>query len=254
MTNKRDKASVVGDIAKTICEYVDAKGGNIRIIGTCVPEMLYYSHNAGIGEALYEKGYIQAPKDAVIFTGTEAGERLEDLLIDFDEMSFFPGTLTPDPDEYAREWRKKLIYAIAKLQEEMAETFAEKLRFRLEKRERKIMREDYQQGAYVYMVESNDIENCIDETHKEIAYFTSKSAEEKAAQEAPIEAKWEDANAVAPFKCSACGGAVMYSKHVNTHEQCDFVSITLSKFCPHCGAKMANGEDDESEEVQNGGV
>lgn len=252
MTNKRDKASVVGDIAKTICEYVDAKGGNIRIIGTCVPEMLYYSHNAGIGEALYEKGYIQAPKDAVIFTGTEAGERLEDLLIDFDEMSFFPGTLTPDPDEYAREWRKKLIYAIAKLQEETAETFAEKLRFRLEKCERKIMREDYQQGAYVYMVESNDIENCIDETHKEIAYFTSKSAEEKEAQEAPIEAKWEDTNTPASYKCSSCGGAPMYSKPEHAPEQYDRAFLTLSKFCPHCGAKMASptddDEDDESEE------
>lgn len=128
MTNKRDKASVVGDIAKTICEYVDAKGGAVRIVGTCAPEMLYFSHNAGIGEALYEKGYMQPPKDAVIFIGTETEERLEDLLIDFDEMSFFPGTLTPDPDAYAREWKEKLIYTIGKLQEETAEKFAKKLK------------------------------------------------------------------------------------------------------------------------------
>ena len=83
-------------------------------------------------------------------------------------------------------------------------------------------------------------------------------AEEKAAQEAPIEAKWEDANTPASYKCSACGGAPMYSKPEHAPEQYDRAFLTLSKFCPHCGAKMASptddDEDDESEEVQNGGV
>ncbi|MBQ8684731.1 MAG: hypothetical protein IJ514_00995 [Clostridia bacterium] len=72
----QDKKKVVGDIAKTICEYVDAKGRGIRVIGTCVPEMLYYSHNAGIGEALYEKGYRQVPENAFICSGKARDEEL----------------------------------------------------------------------------------------------------------------------------------------------------------------------------------
>lgn len=77
-------------------------------------------------------------------------------------------------------------------------------------------------------------------------------AEEKAAQEAPIEAKWEDVNTPAAYKCSVCGGAPMYSKPEHAPEQYDRAFLTLSKFCPHCGAKMASptddDEDDESEE------
>lgn len=77
-------------------------------------------------------------------------------------------------------------------------------------------------------------------------------AEEKEAQEAPIEAKWEDTNTPASYKCSSCGGAPMYSKPEHAPEQYDRAFLTLSKFCPHCGAKMASptddDEDDESEE------
>lgn len=72
----QDKNEVVGDIAKTICEYVDEKGTGIRVIGTCVPEMLYYSHNAGIGEALYKKGYRQVPENAFICSGKDRDEEL----------------------------------------------------------------------------------------------------------------------------------------------------------------------------------
>ena len=70
----------------------------------------------------------EIPENAVVITGTETEERLVDLLVDFDEMSFFPGTLTPDPDEYAREWKNKLIYAIGQLRKETAEKFAERLK------------------------------------------------------------------------------------------------------------------------------
>lgn len=84
-------------------------------------------------------------------------------------------------------------------------------------------------------------------------------AEEKAAQEAPIEAKWENANTPAAYKCSACGGAPMYSKPEHAPEQYDRAFLTLSKFCPHCGAKMASPTDDDEdneseEERKNGGV
>ena len=68
------------------------------------------------------------PEGAVVLTGTETEERLIDLLVDFDEMSFYPATTTPNPDEYAREWKRKLIYAIGQLQKETAEKFAEKLK------------------------------------------------------------------------------------------------------------------------------
>lgn len=65
-TKAQDKEKVVGDIAKTICEYVDAKGTGVRVLGTCALEMLYYSHNAGIAEALYEKGYRQVPEKETV--------------------------------------------------------------------------------------------------------------------------------------------------------------------------------------------
>ena len=72
-------------------------------------------------------------------------------------------------------------------------------------------------------------------------------------------AKWENANTPASYKCSSCGGAPMYSKPEHAPEQYNRVFLTLSKFCPHCGAEMASptddDEDDESEEERkNGGV
>lgn len=77
-------------------------------------------------------------------------------------------------------------------------------------------------------------------------------AEEKEAQEAPIEAKWEDANTPASYKCSACGGEPLYSKPAHAPEHYDRAFLTLTVYCPHCGAKMASptddDEDDESEE------
>ena len=57
----------------------------------------------------------------MVLTGTETEERLEDLLIKFDEMSFYPATLCPNAEEYAREWKRKLIYAIGQLRKETAE-------------------------------------------------------------------------------------------------------------------------------------
>lgn len=37
---------------------------------------------------------------------------ITDLLIDFDEMGFIPGTLCPDPEAYAIDWRNKLTKAL----------------------------------------------------------------------------------------------------------------------------------------------
>lgn len=45
--------------------------------------------------------------------------KIEDLLIDFDEMGFAPTTLCPNPDEYACEWRMKLVAEINRKQAEI---------------------------------------------------------------------------------------------------------------------------------------
>ena len=80
-----------------------------------------------VAEYLIEKGWAKIPENALVLTGTETEERLEDLLIEFDEMSFYPATLIPNPEECAREWKRKLIYAIGQLRKETAEQFAERL-------------------------------------------------------------------------------------------------------------------------------
>lgn len=98
---------------KTCAECAGRKGGCFSI-----PHM----------EQLYNAGYRKIPENAVVLTGTETEERLEDLLIEFDEMSFFPATLMPNPEECAREWKGKLIYAIGQLRKETAEKFAERLK------------------------------------------------------------------------------------------------------------------------------
>lgn len=79
-------------------------------------------------EKLYNAGYRKIPEGAVVLTGTETEERLEDLLIEFDEMSFYPATLMPNAEECAREWKRKLIYAIRKFSIETAKKLAESLK------------------------------------------------------------------------------------------------------------------------------
>lgn len=72
------------------------------------------------------KGFCKIPENAVVLTGSETTERLEDLLIDFDEMGFYPAITCPNPDEYAREWKSKLIYAIGQLQKETVDEIKNK--------------------------------------------------------------------------------------------------------------------------------
>jgi uncharacterized protein YbaR (Trm112 family) len=47
-------------------------------------------------------------------------ERLEDLLIEFDEFGMEPTILIPKPVERAREWKHELEYAIEHLEAEVA--------------------------------------------------------------------------------------------------------------------------------------
>ena len=43
---------------------------------------------------------------------------IEDLLVDFDEMGFMPTTTCEDPNEYALEWKQKLIAEIELIKDE----------------------------------------------------------------------------------------------------------------------------------------
>ena len=53
-------------------------------------------------------------------------QRIEDLLIEFDEFDMQPMILVPNPVERAIEWKHKLVYAIEHLKAEVAiEIFAE---------------------------------------------------------------------------------------------------------------------------------
>lgn len=50
--------------------------------------------------------------------------KIDELLIEFDEMGFAPTTLCENPDEYACEWKKQLIAEIAKLKIQLAQANA----------------------------------------------------------------------------------------------------------------------------------
>lgn len=36
-------------------------------------------------------------------------DEMEDLMIEFDEMGFEPTTLCPNAEEYAKDWKKRLV-------------------------------------------------------------------------------------------------------------------------------------------------
>ena len=47
--------------------------------------------------------------------------KIEDLLVDFDEMGFAPTTLCENPEEYACDWKRDLIAGIERLKAEGAQ-------------------------------------------------------------------------------------------------------------------------------------
>ena len=47
-------------------------------------------------------------------------ERLEDLLIEFDELGMIPTLTVPNPEERAKDWKHELTYAIRHLKAEVA--------------------------------------------------------------------------------------------------------------------------------------
>lgn len=154
------------DKQKQIEEMIDIQRKNCLGKGIC--DCVDADCNACSALAFYTAGYRKIPEGAVVLTGMETEQRFEDLMVAFDEMGFMPNTTHPFPEEYVETWKQRLIFVFGQLRKETADKFAERLKFKLEKHTRKIMREDYQQGAYIYMVESSDIETCIDEIAKEI--------------------------------------------------------------------------------------
>ena len=46
-------------------------------------------------------------------------EYIQDLLIEFDEMGFIPSTTCPDPEGYAKEWKRKITSAVFRLKKEI---------------------------------------------------------------------------------------------------------------------------------------
>lgn len=71
-----------------------------------------------VANCVINLGYRKIPEGSVVITGKETDECLEDLLIEFDEMSFYPSTTVPNPDEYSRDYKKRLIYAIGQRDKE----------------------------------------------------------------------------------------------------------------------------------------
>lgn len=119
-----DKQKQIEEMAQCLNSY-GYVCGDCNLKGACERYQL--------SKELWALGYRKIPEGAVALTGTEAEERLEDLLIEFDEMSFYPATLVPNAEECAREWKGKLIYAIGQLRKETTEKFAERLKNRFKK-------------------------------------------------------------------------------------------------------------------------
>ena len=53
-------------------------------------------------------------------------DTIEDLLVEFDEMGFAPTATMPNAEEYAKEWKKKMLACIKHLQKEANITLATK--------------------------------------------------------------------------------------------------------------------------------
>ena len=115
----------IEEMAKTLCANCRKDGYSCSLYSS--DDDWVCAQERERAEFFYNAGYRKIPENAVVLSGTETEEHLIDLLVDFDEMSFFPATLTPNPEEYVREWKRKLIYAIGQLRKETAEKFADRL-------------------------------------------------------------------------------------------------------------------------------
>lgn len=97
-----------------------------------------------------------------------------------------------------------------------------------------------------------EIKRPVDPTYDELLSQVNKLSREEQEQRAraekaerrAVKARWLwDDEDDAP-KCSCCGGRAMYQPHQKGNGE-KLCFITLSLYCPHCGAKM---EDETCEE------
>lgn len=114
---KKGNMSKQEDLEKGWEEYKEKKKQEILETAKEVYLNSHYSKvmSYEIARYIVKNNYRKVKKDEVVLTGTETTENLIDLLVDFDEMGFLPTELTPKPEEYAREWKRKLIYVIGHL-------------------------------------------------------------------------------------------------------------------------------------------
>ena len=86
------------------------------------------------------------------------------------------------------------------------------------------------------------------ENIKKLAGFLGCSIGDLLGVTEEATAEWVNALTPEAYKCSACGGAPLYSPSGNGR-----AFITITGFCPHCGAKMSNpfADDNENEETDD---
>lgn len=78
----------------------------------------------------YNAGYRKINEGVVVLAGTAKEEHFVDLLTEFDEMGFYPLTTCANAEEYTKDWKRRMLYAIGQLRKETAEEFAEKARLK----------------------------------------------------------------------------------------------------------------------------
>lgn len=166
---KTDGQKALEEMAKALCpHYADGKCYyETNEVSTCDCECEF----CWAVSVFLKAGYRKIPENAVVLTGTETEECLEDLLTEFDEMSFYPATLMPNAEECAREWKRKLIYAIGQLRKEMAEKFAERLK---ETATKEIARTIFDEFVYYRILEDK-----LDEIVKEITEGKANASKTK---------------------------------------------------------------------------
>lgn len=116
------------------------------------------------------------------------------------------------------------------------------------------MTEKTEKGFYKYKCTKEDKEDCLLMENCGECYGTRVvcrlgELEDKIEQGTLVElkkGKWLNSEkAFTSFVCSECGGEPMYSPDKNGKAY-----ITITEFCPSCGAKMDFTEEDE-EETEN---
>lgn len=74
-----------------------------------------YNRLAELEDKIEQGKLREVSSDILLLQGTETQERLVDLFVDFDESGFVPTNLIPNPEEYAREWKQKVIYLVQQI-------------------------------------------------------------------------------------------------------------------------------------------